>query len=59
MKPEDVLYKEWMRARRLRDKHRGAQGQAYYAMADHLQYLLEDFSPYGRSLVWSGARTRR
>ena len=52
MRAEDQIFEEWQRARKLRDASRGAKGQAYYAMADALQHLLEDHGAYGRSLVF-------
>ena len=50
---EDYLFTEWNRARRLRDDSTGEKRRAYYALADHIQHLLEDYSVYGRHLVYS------
>lgn len=54
---EDQIFAEWDRARKLRDSSLGAKHQAYYAMADALQRLLEYHGAYGRSLVF-GSRGR-
>lgn len=57
MKPEDILAAEWERARKRRDTAKdAATRRAFYVMADALQYLLQDYSPYGHSLVWSARR---
>lgn len=53
--PEDILFEEWMRARRIRDTlpNKGvALYHAFYPLADNIQHLLQDFSPYGHRLVW-------
>ena len=54
---EDVLYREWMRVRELRDSARSrAKERAYYLLADEIQRMLESTSPYGHQLVWGVGR---
>ncbi len=54
-KPEDYVYAEWRKYAEMANKRLGdtdPASLAYRGMADHLQHLLEDWSPYGHSLVW-------
>jgi hypothetical protein len=58
-KPEDVIFTEWLRARRIRDGSTGAKRSAFYSIADMLQYMLQDFGPYGHRLVWGSEFAKR
>lgn len=61
-KPEDVIYEEWRRCAKLATGARGISARrAYVAIADSLQYLLQDYSSYGHDLVWGheGRKRRR
>ncbi|HYX21760.1 MAG TPA: hypothetical protein VFA98_13020 [Thermoanaerobaculia bacterium] len=58
-RPEDFVYEEWQRHRRSAARARGPEGQAEVAIADTLQYLLQDWSDYGHSLVWGQEGRRR
>jgi hypothetical protein len=52
MSREDYLFREWLRARRIRDKSAGPKFEAYLYLADALQYALQDYSVGGWRRVW-------
>jgi hypothetical protein len=57
LRAEDVLYAKWRRVA----KRANLSGSStrfdsrYAALADKLQYQLQDMSPYGNALVWGGS----
>jgi hypothetical protein len=51
--PEGVLLDWWVEARRKRDTTKNpTTRRKYYALADRLQYALQDLSPLGHRMVW-------
>ena len=59
---EDFIYEEWRKYAKLGAMTRSVSAaRAYVAIADSLQYLLQDYSSYGHDLVWGtgGRRERR
>ena len=54
MLEEDLVAQEWNKYRRLALKATsGIQRRSYQSIADQIQHLLENYSEYGRALVWS------